>query len=220
MDQMQELMEEQEDELEVQDSETRQSQHLNLNATRSLLKEMSGSFDNLANNPVTETTLRIIDAYDYSSSEDEYDFEIESESDEEEEIEAMDGLKSARRKLVDVSESTLYTKGSLKRIEVEIMEEIESLKAAHSAASSTSGSSNALPGMKAFPGLRRQKTFAGTQNLGIELPESNATTEDVSEWVKANCYKLPNCPDLENEKVLSALVWATRALGHLHEHHS
>merc|ERR1719499_3006548 len=103
MEQMELLMEEKEEELgslpvvDDSDSKARESQHLNLNATRSLIKDMSASFDNLANNPVTETTLRIIDAYDYSSSEDEYDFEIESEeSDLEEEVEALPDVRNDR----------------------------------------------------------------------------------------------------------------------------
>jgi len=225
MEQMELLMEEQEEELANfdhmnvpdetdEDKKMRESQHLSLKNTRSLVKDISASFDNLANNPVTETTLRIIDAYDYSSSEDEYDFEIESEeSDLEEEVEALPEVRNDRKKLVDLKESDMYSQGSLKRMEVEMRAQMESLKKA------AASDRNPAP-MKGFKGLGRQKTFAGTQNLGIELPESNSTTAEVSEWVKANCFKLPNCPDLESEQVLSALVWATRALGHLHEHHS
>jgi len=222
MEQMELLMEEQEEELANledmnvpdhtdEDKKARESQHLSLQNTRSLVKDISASFDNLANNPVTQ--LRIIDAYDYSSSEDEYDFEIDSEESDEEEVEAMpEVVRNERKKLVDLQESNMYSQGSLKRMESEMRAEMESLKKA-------AINTNPAP-MKGFKGLGRQKTFAGTQNLGIELPESNATTAEVSDWVKANCFKLPNCPDLENEQVLSALVWATRALGHLHEHQS
>lgn len=214
-DQMDELMQVQQEQLESlpkvdlnNNSTNNNDMYLKTTKTLHLAKSISGSIDNIASreNVVQDFVLKLQEVYDDSSSDYEY---IESDSEEEEEeIMPVERRKSERKQLVDVTQSRLYSEGSLRRIQDELLDQIDMLK------EQESGVQNAQSR------LRRQRTFAGTKELGLDLPELHSTAEEVEEWIKENLHKAPGCPDLENKQVLSALVWAMRAFLNLNEGHT
>jgi len=186
--------------------------HLQASALR-LAQSISGSIDRVASpnkNPVvaSEFILKLGEVYDDDSSSEYSYIESDYESEGEEEVQGLEQHKSDRKKLIDAAQSQMYSEGSLRRIQDELLEQMEVLKAG------VSGEQ-----IKA-PGLNRQATFAGTRELGLDLPELHATSEEVEEWIKTNLVKAPGCPDLDNKQVLSALTWAMRAFLNLNESHT
>lgn len=193
--------------------------HLNTKSLQ-LAKSISGSIDRAAspafNKPAvaSEFILKLGEVYDDDSSSEYSYIESDYDSEEEEEVDVLEGdfEKSSRKKLLDVAQSQMYSEGSLRRIQDELLEQMEVLKA--EVAKEENAKSNF------GPGLKRQATFAGTRELGLDLPELHATSEEVEDWIKTNLVKAPGCPDLNNEQVLSALTWAMRAFLNLNESHT
>jgi len=181
-----------------------------------LAKSISGSIDRAASpnkQPVvaSEFILKLGEVYDDDSSSEYSYVDSDYESEGEEEVQAFEREKSNRKKLLDVAQSQMYSEGSLRRIQDELLEQMEVLKA---------GVGGDATKAQNAPGLARQATFAGTRELGLDLPELHATSEEVEEWIKTNLVKAPGCPDLDNQLVLSALTWAMRAFLNLNESHT
>jgi len=182
-------------------------------STLKLAQSISGSIDRAASpnkNPVvaSEFILKLGEVYDDDSSSEYSYIDSDYESEGEEEVQGLERHKSDRKKLIDAAQSQMYSEGSLRRIQDELLEQMEVLKAGVSGEQTKA------------PGLNRQATFAGTRELGLDLPELHATSEEVEEWIKTNLVKAPGCPDLDNQQVLSALTWAMRAFLNLNESHT
>lgn len=186
--------------------------HLILQTTKSLdlVRSISGKLDNLDQTPV-DLVLNLGSVYEEDSSS-EYEYSMSDEEIEDIGSTSMGRAKSDRKKLVDVRESKLYSEGSLRRIQAEMVDAMNQLK------NDESGFGKPPTGKK--PAMKRQGTFAGTKSLGLELPELHASAEEVEEWIRDHLTKAPGCPNLDNQQVLSALVWAMRAFLNLNESHT
>jgi len=196
---------------EVRGPSSSSASHLQASTLR-LAQSISGSIDRAASpnkHPVaSEFILKLGEVYDDDSSSEYSYIDSDYESEGEEEVQGLERHKSDRKKLIDAAQSQLYSEGSLRRIQDELLEQMEVLKAGVSGEQTKA------------PGLNRQATFAGTRELGLDLPELHATSEEVEEWIKTNLVKAPGCPDLDNQRVLSALTWAMRAFLNLNESHT
>jgi len=213
-DQMDHLIESHEEQLKLQDDAdgpgSPTGRLLSLHTTRSLnlVKSISGKLDSLDQTPV-DLVLNLGSVYYEDDSSSEYEYSM---SDEEEEDVGTALMKADRKKLVDVRESKLYTEGSLRRIQTEMVDAMNELK------NDQSGFGKPPAGKK--PVMKRQGTFAGTKSLGLELPELHASAEEVEEWIRDHLAKAPGCPNFDNQQVLSALIWAMRAFLNLNESHT
>jgi len=195
-----ELMKNQETALASSHLSTRSSSkmdEINLIANKS--EDLSKYLDEMKKSPpIQERTLLDLHTYYDSSDEDSYDFSdsfsdgtpmLESSLDlNPDEISIDEQAKEKRGTLFKTGAKHLYKTQSLHRIADEYKE--------------------AMAEMQAELEKQTAPAEAGQSKPSLDLPQVNASPEEIQQWITGNLGKLPGCPNLGNEEVLLSLTWA------------